>query len=241
MSKGRKVKNNVFYLVNISNSWYNINNIFSLDAFMIKIIFENSNFVICEKDTGLLSEFSASSPISLPLLLCKQLSLNELYTVHRLDKDVSGLIVYAKNSTAAAEISRQINDADFNKEYIAIVSGKLDNSEGTLRDLLYHDKQKNKTYVVKKKRAGVKEAVLEYSVIDYDSVNDVSKLKIKLLTGRTHQIRVQFASRGHSILGDRKYGSAINIKPMRLHSHLISFFNASTSERITFTSTPSWI
>ncbi len=207
---------------------------------MIKILFENSNFVVCEKEAGLISEFSPSSPISLPSLLCTQLSLNELFTVHRLDKEVSGLIVYAKNAEAAADISRQISEGKFEKEYLAIVSGKLDTPTDKLCDLLYHDKQRNKTYVVKKKRAGVKEAILKYSLLDYDGVNDTSKLKIKLLTGRTHQIRVQLASRGHSIIGDRKYGSPINMKPIRLHSHSLSFFDTEKDEKISFKSIPSW-
>lgn len=207
---------------------------------MIKVVFENSNFIVCEKEAGLISEFSPTSPISLPSLLCKQLSLGELFTVHRLDKEVSGLIVYAKNAQTAAAISRQISEGLFQKEYLAIVSGKLSSNSGKLCDLLYHDKQKNKTYVVKKKRAGIKEAVLEYSVVDYDAVSDTSKLKIKLLTGRTHQIRVQFASRGHSILGDRKYGSPLNVKPIRLHSHSISFFDSDNKENVSFTSLPSW-
>ncbi len=208
---------------------------------MIKVIFENSNFIVCEKEAGLVSEYSPASPISLPSLLCKQLYLNELFTVHRLDKEVSGLIVYAKNAEAAAEISRQITGGKFEKEYLAIVSGKLDANADKLCDLLYHDKQKNKTYVVKKKRAGVKEALLEYSCIDYDAVNDISKIKVKLLTGRTHQIRVQFASRGHSIIGDRKYGSPFNVKPIRLHSHYISFFDVETNEKISFNSIPNWL
>ena len=208
---------------------------------MIKILFENSNFVVCEKDAGLISEYSATSTISLPSLLCKQMSLNELFTVHRLDKEVSGLIVYAKNTKAAAEISRQINDGIFEKEYIALVSGRLDSANGKLCDLLYHDKQRNKTYVVKKKRAGVKEALLEYSVVDYDAVNDTSKLKIKLLTGRTHQIRIQFASRNHPIVGDRKYGTSINLKPIRLHSHSLSFIDNEKNEKLSFTSFPDWL
>lgn len=214
--------------------------IIDMDKFMIKILFEDSNLIVCEKEAGLISEFSPTSPISLPSLLCTQQGLKELFVLHRLDKEVSGLIVYAKNAETAAGISRQISEGDFEKEYLAIVSGELCNPTGTLCDLLYHDKQKNKTYVVKKKRAGVKEAILEYNVIDYDAANDVSKLKIKLLTGRTHQIRIQFASRGHSIIGDRKYGSSINVKPIRLHSHTLSFFDNSTGEKISFDSLPAW-
>ena len=206
---------------------------------MIKIIHESDKFVVCEKPSGLVSEYTDKSP-SLPQTLCTQLNLEEIFTVHRLDREVSGAIVYAKTQKAAAFLSKQITDGSFNKEYITQVRGNLPESEARLCDLLFHDRQKNKTFVVKKKRTGVKEAILEYSLLNYDKQENLSTLKIQLFTGRTHQIRVQLASRGFPVCGDRKYGSSENIKPIRLHSHHLSFF-APNGKMLSFTSEPEWL
>ena len=206
---------------------------------MINILFDCKDFVVCEKQPGLLSEYCEKSSMSLPAILEEQLSGQKLFTVHRLDREVGGVMVYAKTQGFAALLSSQIASGSFNKEYIAIVSGVLPEESGELRDLLFHDRNKNKTYVVNKKRAGVKEAALIYKLESYDEKSDQSTLKIKLLTGRTHQIRVQFASRSHPICGDRKYGSSINLKPIRLHSCLLSFKDKNGNE-LCFSSRPEW-
>ena len=124
---------------------------------MINILCDNKNFVVCEKPSGLISELSDDHNISLPAILSKQLGDTELFTVHRLDKDVSGIIVYAKNQQTAAKLSNQISENKFEKEYVAIVSKKVNPEEMELCHLLYHDRAKNKTYTVKRKRNGVKE------------------------------------------------------------------------------------
>lgn len=208
---------------------------------MINILYDSKDFVVCEKSAGLVSEYSENTASSLPALLAEQLGIEKLYTVHRLDREVGGAIVYAKTQKAASELTKQITDGSLKKEYIAVVPGRLPEDEARLCDLLFHDKQKNKTYVVKKKRAGVKEAILEYKLISYNAEENISTLKIRLLTGRTHQIRVQLASRGFPICGDRKYGSQIHVKPIRLHSYLLSFANTSKNgEILTFTSEVNW-
>ena len=207
---------------------------------MINILFDCKDFVVCEKLPGLLSEYCENSTISLPAILEDQLSSQKLFTVHRLDKEVGGVMVYAKTQDFAAYLSSQITNGSFNKEYLAVVSGALPEESGELKDLLYHDRNKNKTYVVNKKRAGVKEAALIYKLESYDEKTDQSTLKIKLLTGRTHQIRVQLASRAHPICGDRKYGSTLNIKPIRLHSCMLSFKDKSGNE-LEFCSSPEWL
>ena len=206
---------------------------------MINILFDCKDFVVCEKQPGLLSEHCEKSSISLPAMLETQLGAEKLFTVHRLDREVGGVMVYAKSQEFAAFLSSQIANGSFNKEYVAIVSGALSQKSGELRDLLFHDRSRNKTYVVNKKRAGVKEAILIYNLDSYDHIEDRSTLNIKLLTGRTHQIRVQLASRGHPICGDRKYGSSVNLKPIRLHSRMLSFKDESGNE-LHFSSHPEW-
>ena len=208
---------------------------------MINILYEDSDIVVCEKESGLLSEYSENSPISLPKLLASQLNVKELFTVHRLDKDVGGVIVYAKNTQSASKLSSQMTDGSFKKQYVAVASGRLEEESGTLCDLLFHDIKKNKTYTAKKKRAGVKEAILNYNELLYDEENDLSVLNISLVTGRTHQIRVQLASRKCPILGDRKYGSSLNLKPIRLYSYSLSFSHPKSNEIVSVSSTPSWL
>ena len=206
---------------------------------MIEIVHEDKDIVVAIKPQGTVSELIEDSPVSLPYILKQQKEYKEIYTVHRLDKDVCGLIVYAKNSTAAAFLSKQITDGTFNKEYIANVEGKLDES-GIFEDLLFFDKSKNKSYVVTRKRNGVKAARLEYNLIDHNIQNDVSTVRIKLITGRTHQIRVQFASRKHPVVGDKKYGSSSSVKPIYLYSTRLSFISPSSKRTITLDLSPDW-
>ena len=208
---------------------------------MIKVISDNRSYVVCEKPAGLISEISDDKKISLPAILSEQLGNIELFTVHRLDKEVSGIMVYAKNKQAAASFSQQIQDNRFEKEYIAVVNKRVSPHTAELSNLLFHDRTKNKTYVVKKKRNGVKEAKLKYTLISYDQSENLSTLRIKLYTGRTHQIRVQLAHIGHSICGDKKYGSEIAVKPIRLHSFSLSFYDPATNKKEVFTSIPDWL
>lgn len=123
--------------------------------------------------------------------------------VHRLDQNVGGVMVYARNSSAAAQLSRQIQNGDFVKEYVAMVHGTPE-PEGEWTDLLFKDSRKNKVFVVKKERAGVKQAKLSYQRLH---AGETSLVRIRLQTGRSHQIRVQFSSRGYPLVGDHKYGS----------------------------------
>lgn len=135
--------------------------------------------------------------------------------ITRLDKPVSGLLVLRAPQGASC-----LNDVEFHKEYIAVVSGAMEANSGRMEDLLYHDKRNNKTFPVKRMRNGVKEASLDYEVIGEDKERNLSLVKIKLGTGRTHQIRVQFASRKHPLYGDGKYGSRIKGLPALCCSHV---------------------
>jgi len=183
---------------------------------MIKILYEDTNVVFCIKPAGVTSEEEMT------LKLKNQLN-SEIYALHRLDKPVSGVMLYAKTKKAAADISKKIaSNDDFKKEYLVVCEGEFSESDGTMEDLLFKDSSKNKSFVVKRERKGVKKAVLTYKVIKKGIFNEkiCSLVLVELQTGRSHQIRVQFASRRHPLLGDKKYGSSENC-PIGLYSHRI--------------------
>lgn len=184
----------------------------------IKILEKTNEYIVCIKPAGVLSEDTVGG---MPSLLAD--GNKKPLVVHRLDREVSGVMVFANGNKTAAELSRGITDKTFNKEYLAVVEGDV-GSGTVLEDLLFYDRTKSKTYVVNRERKGVKKASLEFLRLAITETENgtVSLVKIKLHTGRTHQIRVQFASRKHPILGDRKYGSNINSK-VALFSHKISF------------------
>lgn len=187
---------------------------------MVNILYESENILVCIKPYGIDSQKEMAD------LLTKQ--FNQLILpIHRLDKIVYGLIVYGKNEKAVNAISQLIQNGQFHKEYLAIVSGQPEKKEDTLIDLLFHDKQKNKTYVVKRERKNVKQAILHYKVLS--SKENKSLLSIDLKTGRTHQIRVQLANIHHPIVGDGKYGSKENCHCALVSYHL-SFEDPFTKE-----------
>ena len=160
----------------------------------------------------------------------------EIYCVHRLDRGVGGVMVYARSAAAAAALSRAITDGRMQKEYLAICAGKPEPARGEMRDLLYHDAQRNKTYVVDRQRKGVREALLEYQVLSSDA--DASLIRVRLHTGRSHQIRVQFASRKMPLLGDRKYGSRERDCSIALWSTALSFPHPVNGELMRFSAYP---
>lgn len=130
--------------------------------------------------------------------------------VHRLDRGVDGVMIYAKTPRSAARLSAFVQNGSVKKEYLAVVHGVPSPTNGTMRDLLFHDRARNKTFVVERVRQGVKEAILDYEILetlDTEEYGTISLVHITLGTGRTHQIRVQFASRGHALVGDGKYGA----------------------------------
>ena len=142
-------------------------------------------------------------------------------TVHRLDRTVSGLMVLARRSKAASELSRQIRDGEFQKEYVAVIHGKPAEDQGELRDLLLRNKQERKTYVVTETGKDVQEAILEYQVLN--RTEELTRVRIQLRTGRTHQIRAQFSSRGLPLVGDRKYGIPEDDCRIALWSYRLAF------------------
>ena len=196
----------------------------------MEVLFEDKNLIVAIKERGLLSEEHESKPNMVRSL--KEVTGGEIYPVHRLDKDVGGVMVYAKTKSAAASLSAQAGDRTMKKTYLAILHGKPQEESGTLEDLLFFDKGKNKSFVVKKERRGVKKAILNYRVISQKDGNAL--IEVELLTGRTHQIRVQFASRRMPLFGDRRYGAKDESRIIALWSKEISFLHPITKERMTF-------
>lgn len=189
-------------------------------GFDINVLYKDSFVTVCNKPSGVNSE--DGKLFGMPTLIEQKTGLKP-FVVHRLDKDVAGVMVFANNSKTAADLTRQITEKTFKKEYLTVVAGEVD-EHGFLEDLLYHDRIKNKTYIVDRERKGVKSAKLEFWRIGIAETENglVSLVRVKLYTGRTHQIRVHFASRKHPVLGDRKYGSRFDCKTA-LFSRLVGF------------------
>ena len=169
----------------------------------IHILWETPGAVVCVKPRGILSQSGRPGEESMVSVLERQLD-SSVYPVHRLDREVGGVMVYARSARCAADLSRQIQQNQMEKEYLAVLCGRPQQDSGLLTDLLFHDRARNKTYVVERPRKGVKEARLVYQVLAEQ--DEKTLVQVRLLTGRTHQIRVQFASRGTPLLGDGRYG-----------------------------------
>ena len=196
----------------------------------IPILFTDEALVVCVKPRGL------SSETGLPEALRAQLGADAILCVHRLDTAVGGVMVYARSERGAAGLSRRIAEKTMRKEYLAVVPGRPAEDEAVLRDLLFHDRAKNKSYVVRRKRAGVREAELAYRVLE--TAGGFSLLSVTLHTGRTHQIRVQFASRGLPLAGDVKYGSSVRDCPLALWSHSLAFRHPDNGRALRFEAPP---
>ncbi len=203
---------------------------------MIKTLYFDKQIVVCEKPVGILSQGDSSGAKNLPDILKKETNSYYIEAVHRLDRPVGGVMVYARNKQAAGTLSTDIKNRKFEKEYLAVVHGKPENDKGTYRDFLFKDTKHCKSFVVKNERKGAKEAVLHYEVLD--TQGDLSLVKIWLETGRTHQIRVQFSSRGMPLVGDEKYGGAADKCNIALFSHKIAFLHPKTKKELEFSLDP---
>lgn len=201
----------------------------------MEIVYKDNDMLICIKPPRVLSTDETGG---VPELIRNALGdpKADIRTVHRLDRVVSGLMVLARNAKAASELSRQIRENVFEKEYLAVIHGLPDDTEGTLTDLLYRDKARKMTFVAEKADKGVQEAVLDYQVLS--SVEQMSKVRIRLHTGRTHQIRVQFASRGWPLVGERKYAQLDDPCEIALWSYRLGFRHPTTGDWLEFSKEP---
>ncbi len=196
------------------------------------ILFEDSALIVVVKPRGMLSEYSEHEPSVITALA----EHGTLYPVHRLDRAVGGVMVYAKTKRAAATLSAAVQNGLLCKRYTAIVSGVPTPAVGELCDLLFKDAAKNKSFVVERMRKGAKEAILTYTVRDTREVEGraLSRVEITLVTGRSHQIRVQFASRGLPLVGDGKYGSREKAPYPALFATALSFPHPVTGKEMQF-------
>ena len=197
----------------------------------IKILYRDKDIVICVKPVGIASE-NTENHDGLPDLLSEQLGEKYIATLHRLDVGVGGIMAYALNPKSAAFLSREISEGRFDKKYYARVYGCPEEKSGIFEDLLFKDSKKNKSFVVKKERKGVKKAKLSYEVLETDG--KISLVDILLFTGRSHQIRVQFSSRNMPLVGDGKYGAKDNEKNIFLMCHSLEFVHPKSKERVSF-------
>lgn len=203
----------------------------------MKILHEDKFIVVCLKPAGIISQGTDGGKDMISLLNAhfEQNGENaQAYPVHRLDRETAGVMVYAKSPKSAAALSKQIEQNAIRKRYYAVVHGRPDENSGVLKDLLFRDKQKNKTFVVKRERKGVRDASLEYKIIGEEK--DKTLLDILLHTGRTHQIRVQFASRKMPLFGDGKYGGGSG--KLALFAHTLEFAHPVSGENLIFRAKP---
>ena len=200
----------------------------------MEILFEDDDIVVLVKPAGMASQQTPEGRDCVTALLAR--TGGEIFPVHRLDTAARGVMVYARNKKAAAFLSREIAEGRFRKEYAALVHGRPAPAEGIMEDWLFKDRS-NKTFVVKRERRGVKKALLAYrteATFSTEKYGEVSLVAVTLQTGRTHQIRVQFASRRWPLVGDGKYGAKDNAPFLGLVSRRLTFRHPGTEEEMTF-------
>lgn len=174
----------------------------------MEILFEDEGLIVCVKPPGMISQRDSGGGESMADSLAAYTG-GVIFPVHRLDRETGGIMVFAKTPRSAAALSRQISERSFEKEYLAMLHGVPEEEEGILRDLLFKDSAKNKSYVVSRERKGVRKAELCYRLLETAVIEgaEYSLISVRLHTGRTHQIRVQFAHRKMPLAGDKRYGA----------------------------------
>lgn len=201
----------------------------------MKLIYQDEDIIVCVKPPRVLS---TDEPGGMPDLVREALGnpTADVRTVHRLDRVVSGLMVLARNAMSASELSRQIREDTFEKEYLAVIHGTPEFDKGKFADLLFRDKARKMTFVANEEGKGVQTASLSYRVLR--KMNGLSRVRIRLETGRTHQIRVQFSSRGLPLVGERKYSEMNDDCEIALWSYRLAFTHPTTKEKMEFVLEP---
>lgn len=207
----------------------------------LNVIYEDNHIIVVEKPVNIPSQGDKTGDIDMLTIIKSYIKEKynkpgEVYLglVHRLDRPTGGVMVFARTSKAASRLSEQIRDKKFHKKYLAIVDGKMEKDKGSMKDFLLKNEKTNTSKVVKEGTRNSKEALLDYEVVRYNDEINMSVVKVDLHTGRHHQIRVQFASRGHSLSGDQKYGTRGRGKQLALWAYSLSFSHPTTKEELTF-------
>ena len=211
----------------------------------MKVIYEDNHIIVVEKMVNIPSQADKTEDVDM-LSIIKSY-LKEKYNkpgnvylglVHRLDRPVGGVMVFAKTSKAASRLSEQVRNKTFKKEYLVICNGKMEKNQDTLVDYLWKDEKKNTSYVVKSTKKNAKQAILDYEVLKYDEIQNFSVLRINLHTGRHHQIRVQLSSRMHAIYGDNKYHGRGAGTGICLWAYKLTIEHPITKQEMTFVDFP---
>ena len=211
----------------------------------LKILYEDNHIIVVEKKPNIPSQSDKTGDIDM-LTLVKNY-IKEKYNkpgnvymglVHRLDRPVGGIMIFARTSKSASRLSNQVREKIFKKKYLAVVDGKFEKDQGTLENYLYKDERHNMSKVVKKEKKNAKLAKLDYKVLKYNPVKDLSLVEVNLHTGRHHQIRVQLSNFGHSIFGDQKYGTRGKGKQIALWAYELTIVHPVTKEEMIFKDYP---
>ena len=212
---------------------------------MIKVIYEDNHIIVVEKTPNIPSQEDKTGDIDMLSLVKDYIKVKYnkpgnvyLGLVHRLDRPVGGIMIFAKTSKAASRLSEEVRNKTFKKKYLAVVDGKFENQEGTLEDYLYKDERNNMSKVVNATKKNAKLAKLDYKVLVYDEVKNLSLVEINLHTGRHHQIRVQLSNFEHSIFGDQKYGKRGQGKQIALWAYKLKIVHPTTKEELEFEDLP---
>ena len=204
----------------------------------LHILYEDAHLVLCVKPVGVLSEDSeqgACMPALLRRHYREQGKPDYIATVHRLDKIVGGVMLFSRRREVTGKLTAAVAEHRVTKEYLAVLRGHPEKGADTLTDLLFRDAQHNKSYVVQRMRKGVREATLDYTVLE--KTDELTLVKVRLHTGRTHQIRVQFSHRGLPLLGDIRYGSKADCSAA-LWSYHLAFTHPVTKKAVDVTCPP---
>lgn len=211
----------------------------------LKVIYEDNHIIVVEKKPNIPSQSDKTGDMDM-LTIVKEY-IKEKYNkpgnvylglVHRLDRPVGGIMIFAKTSKAASRLSNQVREKILKKEYLAVVDGNFEQKKGNLKDYLYKDERNNISKVVSKEKKNAKLASLDYELLKYNSVKNLSLVKINLHTGRHHQIRVQLANFNHSIFGDQKYGTRGQGKQIALWAYKLTIIHPITKKEMAFTDFP---